>query len=640
MLNRGFAEPLRPDGVHELTRRAHRARGTVLTATTLAASGHPGGSFSSAEIYTLLYSCARLRPAEPLWPGRDRVVVSHGHTSPGVYSALAEAGFFPAEEVAAHFRQTGSVFEGHVERSVPGVEWSTGNLGQGLSAGVGLALGARMTGAAWHTFVVMSDGEQHKGQVGEACRVAAKYGVGSLTAIVDFNGIQISGATSDVMPVSLADGWKADGWRVIECDGHDLIALHQSIARAVSEDTPTVVLAHTVIGKGVSFMEGKAEYHGRGLSAEEYVAAMTELGLPPTALEAARSKRPEPCTVARVECAPASVPMNGAATRVYEPGVQMDNRSAWGAALVDLAEANSGLQIAVFDCDLAGSVKTAAFQKAHPKSFVECGVGEHTVATMAGALSCVPNTIVFWADFGVFGIDEVYNQQRLNDINHTALKLVVTHCGLDVGEDGRTHQCLDYVGAFRGLFGWRVFVPADANQTDRIVRAAAGLAGNVAIAMGRSALPVLEDSRGRTLFGDGYEFVPGQVTWVREGDDASILTMGGLAATVMAAADALRGQGVEAAVGIVATPLEIDDGALARASAAPLLITAEDHCIRTGLGATVAEWMAMCGCGARLVRLGVDRYHSSGPSGELLAVAGLDSRTITERVLRELHRSA
>ena len=149
---------------------------------------------------------ANLRPDEPRWEGRDRIVISHGHTSPGAYAALAAAGFFPAEEFVAHFRQAGSVFEGHVERAVPGIEWSSGNLGQGLSAGVGFALGARLTGAEWHTFVAMSDGEQQKGQVGEARRLAVKERLGNLTAVVDWNHIQISGHTDDVMPVPLAAG--------------------------------------------------------------------------------------------------------------------------------------------------------------------------------------------------------------------------------------------------------------------------------------------------------------------------------------------------------------------------------------------------------------------------------------------------
>ncbi len=192
---------------------------------------------------------------------------------PGVYAALAEAGFFPAEEFVAHFRQAGSVFEGHVERSVPGIEWSCGNLGQGLSAGVGLALGARLTEASWHTFVAMSDGEQHKGQVAEARRLAVKERLGNLTAVIDCNRIQISGHTDEVMPVHIAADWAADGWRVVECDGHDLAALHEALRDAVRGDGPTVVVARTVIGKGVSFMEDLPEFHGRGLTAEEYPLA-------------------------------------------------------------------------------------------------------------------------------------------------------------------------------------------------------------------------------------------------------------------------------------------------------------------------------------------------------------------------------
>jgi transketolase len=639
VLHNGFGEPLSSEDLKELQRRAHHARGTVLTATTLAASGHPGGSFSSMELYTLLYSCARLRSSDPHWGDRDRVVVSHGHTSPGVYSALAEANFFPAEQVAAHFRQAGSIFEGHVERSVPGVEWSTGNLGQGLSAGVGLALGARMTGASWHTFVAMSDGEQQKGQVGEARRLAAKYGLGNVTAIVDWNGIQISGATSEVMPVPLVADWAADGWRVFECDGHDLTALHEAIAHAASDALPSVVLAHTVIGKGVSFMEGEAEFHGRGLTAEEYAAAMSELGLDAAALELARAARAGTCTVERIDCTTRALPLVSGAPRTYEPGSKSDNRSAWGAALVDLATANPQVALAVLDCDLAASVKTAAFASAHPERFVECGVGEHNTATVAGALSTVPGVVAFWADFGVFGIDEVYNQQRLNDINRAALKLVVTHCGLDVGEDGRTHHCLDYVGSLRGLFGWRVIVPADPNQTDRAVRAAASMQGNVAIAMGRSVLPVIEDMNGDPLFGRDYEFGFGRIDWARQGSAATILTMGTVAGAAVVASDMLRRQGVEVAVGIVATPLELADEALHTATAAPLVLTAEDHCARTGLGASVAEWMAAHPTGARLVRVGVEGYRSSGLSSELLAREGLDAESLAKRVLAELQAS-
>ncbi len=634
MLERGFTTPMDAETLATLAERARVARGHVLTATTLAASGHPGGSFSSMEIYTLLYSLARLRPDEPRWDGRDRIVVSHGHTSPGVYSALAGAGFFDAEQFAAHFRQTGSIFEGHVERSVPGVEWSTGNLGQGLSAGVGLALGARLTGASWHTFVAMSDGEQQKGQVAEARRLAVKERLGGLTVVVDWNRVQISGHTNEVMPVPIAEDWAADGWRVIECDGHDLAALYAALCDAVADEVPTAVLAHTVIGKGVSFMEDVPEYHGRGLTAEEYPRAMAELGLDSSELDAARALREQPCTVAPLDHRTPAVPIDPGTPRTYSAAEKTDNRSAWGKALVDLAQANPDLPIAVFDCDLAVSVKTDGFAAARPEGFVQCGVGEHNAATASGALSTVPGVVSFWSDFGAFGVDEVYNQQRLNDINGAALKLVVTHCGLDVGEDGKTHQCLDYVGALRDFFGWKVFVPADPNQTDRAVRAAATSQGNVCVAMGRSKLPVILGEDGEPLFGGDYEFAEGEIVWAREGSDAVLLTMGTVAGAAVAAADLLRDEGIELEVGIAATPLDLDDAAMRYVAEAPVVITAEDHGVRTGLGASVAEWLAQSGVATRLVCLGVSDYQSSGDAVSLLARVGLDAEGIAASVRR------
>jgi transketolase len=628
MLERGFdTVRLDADSITELTERARQARGAVLTMTSLAASGHPGGSMSSLELYLLLHHFARLRPDEPSWPGRDRIVVSHGHTSPGVYVALADAGFFELEDAVAHFRQVGSPFEGHVERSVPGVEWSTGNLGQGLSAGVGMALAARLTGVGWRTFVAMSDGEQNKGQVAEARRLAAKYGLCDLNAVVDLNGIQISGRTSDVMPVRVAEDFAADGWRVIEADGHDIGALYEAIATAVADrERPCAVVAHTIIGKGVSFMEGEAEFHGRGLTAEEYGRAMTELGLDPSWLERARSRRAGTPTTRRQAIAPPPTPRSVGESRTYAGGTRMDGRSAWGAALVDLAE-SADIPMAVLDCDLATSVKTEAFASAHPGAFVECGVGEHNAATAAGALSA-NGVLTFWADFGVFGCDEVYNQQRLNDINEANVKLVLTHCGLDVGEDGKTHQCLDYVAAFRDFFGWKVIVPADPNQTDRAVRAAAATPGNTAVCMGRSKVGVILGQDGAPAFAGGYEFEYGRIDWVRIGADGAVLAMGTVAGAALEAADLLAAEGASLSVGIVSCPLDLDDRAMAFAAASPLVVTIEDHGVRTGLGASVAEWLALSGGGVPFVRLGVTAYASSGASADVLGSAGLDAEGI------------
>jgi transketolase len=632
MMARGFAVPeLDLASVGELEARARELRAAILTMTTLAASGHPGGSMSSLEAYLVLYHFANLDPSHPHWDERDRIVVSHGHTSPGVYCALADAGFFPLADAVAHFRQAGGPFEGHVERAVPGVEWGTGNLGQGLSAGVGFALGARMTGRGYRTFVAMSDGEQHKGQVAEARRLAVKEGLADLTVIVDLNGIQISGATADVMPVAVAADFAADGWGVVDVDGHDVAALYAAVAGAVADRSrPVAIIAHTTIGKGVSFMEGQAEFHGRGLTLEEYGRAMDELGCEPT-LEAARERRAGVALTPALHHLPNDTGLAAGEPRTYTRDKDTDNRSAFGTALADLAEANPGVPIAVLDCDLAASVKTGAFAKARPGGFVQCGVGEHNAAAVAGALS-ISGPVTFWADFGVFGADEVYNQQRLNDINDAGVKLALTHCGLDVGEDGKTHQCLDYVGAFRTMFGWRVIVPADPNQTDRAVRVAAGMSGCVAIAMGRSKLPVVLTEAGEPLFGEGYRFEYGRADWARQGSAGVIVTMGTVAGAAVEAADVLRSEGLEVGVCVVSAPLDLDEQVMRQVAASPWAFVAEDHGWRTGLWASVAEWGAEHGIAVPIVSGGVRGYQSSGDASDLLAAAGLDTAGIAARV--------
>jgi transketolase len=580
------------------------------------------------ELMTVLFSCARLNPIEPRWSDRDRIVVSHGHTSPGVYSALASAGFFPSEEFEAHFRQARSVFEGHVERAVPGVEWSSGNLGQGLSAGVGMALGARLTDSAWRTYVLMSDGEQHKGQVAEARRLAVKEGLTDLMALVDLNGIQISGRTAEVMPVPVAEDFAADGWRVVYVDGHDIEAIHGALVEAeASPVAPTAIIAKTVIGKGVSFMENDPEFHGRGLTDEEYVAAMAELGLP-SQLAEARVRRAAPGTVPSLDHRTPTLAVETGVPREYSADTLTDCRSAWGTALTDIAGLNTGVPVAVLDCDLAVSVKTDAFAARNPEGFIQCGVGEHNTAVVGGALSTT-GVLTYWADFGVFGLDEVYNQQRLNDINGAALKLVLTHCGIDVGEDGKTHQCLDYVGAFRNLFGWRVIVPADPNQTDRAVRAMSTAQGCVALAMGRSKLSTILAADGTPVFAGDYEFRFGETAWVRDGADGMILTMGTPSGAAVAAADALAVEGVALTVGVVSTPLELDAETLLRSSQAPWVLVVEDHHRETGLWASCAQGMAAFSGGGRLESLGVGGYQSSGGAEELRRLIGLDTDGIS-----------
>jgi len=257
--------------------QARQARLDILHMTTLAASGHPGGSMSCIDILLSLYHIMKHDPENPQMAYRDRLVVSNGHISPGVYSALSAMGYFKTDDAVSEFRLAGSIFEGHVERYVPGVEWTTGNLGQGLSAGCGFALAGKINQLNYHTFVLMGDGEQQKGQISEARRFAIKHKLNKLTAIIDYNQLQISGSIHNVMPQNIRAGWEADGWLVLEINGHDLQAIHAALLKAGQSDLPVMILAHTVMGKGVSFMENQAKYHGSALKEDQLAEAVKEL---------------------------------------------------------------------------------------------------------------------------------------------------------------------------------------------------------------------------------------------------------------------------------------------------------------------------------------------------------------------------
>lgn len=637
---RFIAEKLDQNSLERLKKLSIIARGDIIKMTTLAGSGHPGGSMSSIDFYLVLYSFANIDPKNPSDPDRDRIIISHGHTSPGVYAALGRLGFFSIDEAITNFRKAGSPFEGHVEKSVPGVEWNTGNLGQGLSAGCGFALGAKILKKNFHVFVAMGCGEQQKGQISEARRFAIKYNLENLTVIIDYNDRQISGITHEVMPQNIVKNFESDGWYVMEIDGHDFKEIYSSIRKAILMKHPTAILAHTVMGKGVSFMEGKEEYHGRALNLEEYKSAIKELGLDDD-LDYYRQAREKnslqfyrrKLTISYPEIIP-GIPRN------YKANERLDNRTAFGNALLDIARANlhdDYLPIAVFDCDLTSSVKTLAFSKEFPKNFFQGGIQEHNTATIAGAISTL-GIIPFFADFGVFGIDETYNQHRLNDINETNLKLIVTHNGLDVGEDGKTHQCIDYIGVIRNLFEYKIIVPADPNQTDRVIRFITQSHGNFVVIMGRSQNPIILNEDGYPFFANPYEFRYGQVDIIREGSDATIITMGGMVYRAVKAWELLKEKGISVKIINISCPSDLDYEAILNASNTGLIITYEDHNIHTGLGSIIANMLVEKGISIRFRKLGVKNYGSSGKPDDLYKMEELDVENLVKVVLEEIQK--
>lgn len=620
-------ERLSKEELEQLAELSRQAKGDIIKMTKIAGSGHPGGSMSSLDAYLVVFSCTQLKG-----DARDRIVVSHGHTSPGVYSALARLGHLSVDEVIAFFRKAGSPYEGHVVRGIPFIDWSTGNLGQGLSAGCGFALRATIMKEDFHVYVMMSDGEQAKGQVAEARRFAAKFGLGNVTVVVDCNKIQISGNVDKVMPVHIIEDYLADGWDVIEIDGHDHAEIYSALRRARKAVKPTCIVANTVIGKGVSFMEGKEEYHGRALNDNEYVEAIKTLGLEDDlALYKEKRKTAWEWEPAREDW---PIKVDTGQPFTYSDKDGLDNRTAFGKALRDLGVRNIafGRPVAVFDCDLSSSVKTSEFAAAFPDCFFQGGVQEHNTATISGVLSTM-GVLTFFADFGAFGIDETYNQHRLNDINRANLKLVVTHLGLDVGPDGKTHQCVDYAALARNLHNMRTIIPADVNQTDRTVRYAAGEQGNFLIGTGRSKWPVICNEDGKAFFANGYSFVYGKMEVVRGGRDAAIISYGGMLSRALDIREQLSKSGLDVAVINMPSVNEIDDETIHSLIDLPFICTYEDHNVATGIGPQIAYCLLNMRYKGRMMSFGVKHYGLSGDTDELLKAERLDVDSMVKNLV-------
>ncbi|MBD3388551.1 MAG: transketolase [Candidatus Altiarchaeales archaeon] len=268
------------DTIKLLNSKAKAVRKHILEMTTEAGSGHPGGSMSALEvIVTLYFYKMRHRSADPEWVDRDRFVLSKGHAAPALYSVLAESGYIPVKELK-RFRHADSFLEGHpCRKSIPGVDVSTGSLGQGLSVACGIALAGKLDKRDYRVYVILGDGESQEGQIWEAAMSAAHYRLDNLCVVVDRNSLQIDGSTEEVMSIEpLADKWSGFGWNVLTVDGHNFEEIINALDEAeLLKDSPTVLIANTTKGKGVSFMENVAEFHGKPLSREQLCEALKEL---------------------------------------------------------------------------------------------------------------------------------------------------------------------------------------------------------------------------------------------------------------------------------------------------------------------------------------------------------------------------
>jgi len=592
-------------------------------------SGHPGGSLSCLDILSTLYA---FRVSET----NEKVVVSNGHISPGVYAVLAEMGVIDKMQVIREFRQIGSNFEGHVTRHVPGVHFGTGPLGVGVSAASGFALAQREKGSDKKVFCLMGDGEAQEGQVHEMVLFAVKEKLSNFVVFVDYNRVQLTDSLDKTLPIDLVAFFESAKWNVLQIDGHDPEAIWKAIAETDNSDMPTVIIAKTIMGKGVPIMETDGEnlkptWHGKTPKPDEINEELKhfEMSSEETQLlsnfRTVGSYKPEANTF--IENLKSMPEVNIGTSRVYQVDELTDCRSAYGKALLDLAKENENVW--AMTADIGGSVMTKFVKSELPDQFFEFGIAEQNMVSVAGGAS-FEGIIPFASTFGAFMTSRAKDQARVNDINQANVKMVSTHCGLSVGEDGPTHQAIDDMGSFLGLFHTGVAEPADPNHCDRIIRYVASHYGNFYVRMGRHKLPVLTREDGSIIFDENYKYVYGSTEVLRSGGEVTIVASG---PTVIEALRARESSGIDAEIVIASSIKKFDYKLVESMQKTKRVLTVQDHNIQSGLGAAVALFAMENGVLLDSFKsLGVTEYALSGKPAELYRAAGIDAEGIVKEL--------
>ena len=462
--------------LEELKQAAAEMRAVNLIDIFAAGSGHPGGTLSIMDIAAALY----LRvldhdPQNPAWPERDRVFWSAGHKAPALYIALGKAGYFPLDDTVL-LRQLEARFEGHPNwLKLPGVEVSSGSLGQGLGVAVGNALAGRLTGRPYRVYCIMGDGEQQEGSIWESAMAAGHYKLDNLCAIIDKNGLQIDGRVCEVMNVDpLGEKYAAFGWNVLEINGHDMGEILSAFERAASMHSgPTVLLAHTIKGKGVSFMEDQAGWHGIAPDREKFEKAMVDLATPvvPPERQATMLAHAQSYAQNAAAKALAGVPQfrrnywwNAGATMK----VEMDpTRMGFGRGV---ESAGADERVVTLHADISGSIKITDFEAKHPERknrVFSVGIAEQNMMEVAAGLA-KEGLIPVTGTYGVFASGRCWDQIRTTICySNLNVKIAGAHGGISVGADGATHQALEEISLMSILPNMHLFVPCDSVETER-----------------------------------------------------------------------------------------------------------------------------------------------------------------------------
>jgi transketolase len=600
---------------------ATRLRIDSVLATTAAGSGHPSTCCSAAEIMAaLFFSEMRYDPQDPKNPDNDRFVLSKGHGAPVLYAAWTEAGICTREDLMS-LRKLTSDFEGHPTPRLPWVDVATGSLGQGLCAGVGIALNARRITSDYRTYVLLGDGETAEGSVWEAAELGATYNVDSLCGIVDVNGLGQSRPTALQHNVDAhAARWRAFGWHAIPVDGHDMAAILDAFDEARrTKGRPTMILARTIKGKGISAIEGKGGWHGKALKAgEEVDKALAELKSQFVPEDEPAPKPEPPKRVQR------PAPRRGTiGASPHKPGDKVATREAFGDALARLGDGDD--RIVALDGDVKNSTFSEKFEQRHPDRFYQSFIAEQTMIGAAMGLAA-RGAIPFPSTFAAF-LTRAYDFIRMAAIGNNNIKMAGSHAGVSIGEDGPSQMALEDLAMMRAEPNIVVLYPCDAVSTEKLLEAMAyDYAGPAYMRTSRPKTPV--------IYGHDEAFPIGGLKILRQSatDVATVIGAGVTVFEALSAHDTLKAQGVNIRV-IDLYSLQPVDGAALRQCARDTggrLITVEDHYPAGGIGDAVAAAVAPAGFTVR--RLAVSEIPRSGTPEELLDHYGISARHIVDAV--------
>ncbi|HLH55557.1 MAG TPA: transketolase [Verrucomicrobiae bacterium] len=596
---------------------ANQLRIHSIEATTAAGSGHPTSCCSAADLVAaLFFGHMRYDPRNPHYYNNDRFILSKGHAAPLLYAAWAETGLFPVGDLLK-LRQLGSDLEGHPTPRLSFADVATGSLGQGLSVGVGMALCARLDKLDYRTYVLLGDGECSEGSVWEAAALAGHYQLNNLIALVDINRL----GQSEPAPLghnldAFKRRFEAFGWRTEEIDGHDVEEIVEVLAAVGLGSQPLVILARTLKGAGISFIQDKENWHGKPLSKEEAERAIAELR--PSAKSGIGQPIPAPTQLpAPKNDAPAAYPALN-----YKPGEKVATREAFGNALARIGEAD--LRVVAMDGDTKNSTYSDKFLKKFPDRFTECFIAEQDmvgVATGFAARGKVP----FASTFATF-FTRAFDQVRVAGISMANVKLCGSHVGVSIGEDGPSQMGLEDLAMMRAVAGSTVLYPCDAVSTEKLMDQ---MASHKGICFLRTSRPKTE-----VIYGNDEPFPIGGAKILRQaqGDKVTIVAAGVTLYESLKAADALKNEGITVTVidCYSVKPLARDIILGAAQKTNNLVVTVEDHYAEGGIGDAVAGELSASG--VKVHKLAVRELPHSGKPEELLAKYGIDSQAIVRAV--------